>query len=293
MKNIFYLAAVVSFLTSCGNHDEVADAYGNFTTTEVIISAETAGQILYLPHSEGQKVQVNDVAAIIDTVQSFLSVKELEAKRVAARAKIQNINAQIAVYEKQRAVADKELQRFGKMKKDGAATQKQLDDLQGQIDIIDSQIRSVKSNIAAANAEITAISTGIDRAEYLLDRGKIKFPSSGTILNKYCEAGELVSPGKAIYKLALLDTMELKAYISGNQLSSIKIGQDVSVGIDTQDGALKYYTGTISWIASEAEFTPKNIQTKEERLTQVYAFKIRVPNDGAIKINMPGEVRFN
>ncbi len=293
MKNILYLAIWTLFLLSCGNHNEVADAYGNFTTTEVIISSETAGQIMFLPHSEGQFVKKNDIAAIIDTVQSYLSVKEMEAKRDAASAKIQNINAQIAVYKEQRVVLEKELLRFNRMKKEGAATQKQLDDLQGQIDIIDTQIKSVKSNIASANAEIVAIEAGIDRALYLLDRAKVKFPSSGTILNKYCEVGELVNPGKAIFKLALLDTMDLKAYISGSQLAAVKLGQKVSVGIDNGDGTLRNYIGTISWIASEAEFTPKNIQTREERLTQVYAFKIRVPNDGAIKINMPGEVRFN
>ncbi len=178
------------------------------------------------------------------------------------------------------------------MLSDGASTQKQYDDISGQIKIIDRQIEVVQSNRFTIRAEIQAIQAGIFLAKDILSKSRVVFPTQGTILEKYVEIGEIASPGKVLYKIANLDKMELTAYVSGEQLSQVKLGQEATVSIDDVNGGLKDFKGKVTWIASQAEFTPKNIQTKEERLSQVYAIKITVKNDGTIRINMPGEVRF-
>jgi HlyD family secretion protein len=293
MRQMFFLIGITTFFSSaCNKQNNSADAYGNFMADEVIVAAETSGQIKQAFATEGQLVKKGDRALNLDTVQGYLKVTELKAKEKAAIAKLDNISTQIAVYTQQKEVLNKDLSRINKMLSDGAATQKQYDDITGQIQVIDRQIAVVQSNYAAVQAEIQAIRAGVSLSEDMLSKTKISFPVTGTVLEKYVEAGELAVPGKALFKVANLDTMKLTAYVSGKQLTSLKLRQKVTVGIDDKDGGIKKYEGTISWIASQAEFTPKNIQTREERLSQVYAIKIAVKNDGAIRINMPGEVWF-
>ncbi len=292
MKIRYILFAISISLLGCGNGNHEADSYGNFSADEIIIAAETAGRILSMPYDEGHEVKAGMQAFAVDSMQAYLKLKELSARKDAAKAKLRNVETQIEVYEKQKSVLVKERNRFNKMLADGAATPKQIDDFDGQIGIIDTQIKSIASNSLSINAEIKAIEAGLEQAKDMLNKTNPQFLTSGTILEKYAEIGEMANPGKAIYKLANMDTMKLTAYISGNQLSAIQLGQKVTVSIDNPDGSLKDYKGTISWISPQAEFTPKNIQTREERLSQVYALRILVPNDGAIKINMPGEVKF-
>lgn len=293
MRQVFFLIGIAAFFSgACNKQNNSADAYGNFMADEVIVAAETSGQIKQVFASEGQLVKKGDRALILDTVQGYLKVTELKAKEKAAIAKLDNIRTQIAVYNQQREVLNKDLVRINKMLVDGAATQKQYDDITGQIQIIDRQVSVVQSNHAAVQAEIQAIHAGVLLSEDMLSKTKVLFPVTGTVLEKYVETGELAIPGKSLFKVADLDTMKLTAYVSGEQLTSLKLRQKVTVGIDGNDGNIKRYEGTISWIASQAEFTPKNIQTREERLSQVYAIKIAVKNDGAIRINMPGEVWF-
>jgi HlyD family secretion protein len=292
MKTLKYsILLILPVLVSCNNNSKTADAYGNFQAVEVIVSAETSGPIIAANINEGTQIKKGDLAMQIDSVQYALKVNELGAKIKATSAKRSNINAQAAVYEQQKQVALKDLDRIKKMFSDGAATQKQLDDINGQIEVINRQISSVQSNIEGVNAEVSALEAGIAQAKDMLARTKVIAPISGTILEKYAEAGEMAAPGKALFKIADLENMELKAYVSALQLPAIKVGQTVKVSIDGTDGKLIDYQGTISWISDEAEFTPKNIQTREERVSQVYAIKVIVKNDSKIKINMPAEVR--
>jgi HlyD family secretion protein len=292
MKTLKYsILFILPVIVSCNNNSKTANAYGNFQAVEVIVSAETSGPVIAANIDEGTQIKKGDLAMQIDSVQYALKVNELGAKIKATSAKRSNINAQAAVYEQQKQVALKDLERIKKMFADGAATQKQLDDLNGQIEVINRQISSVQSNLEGINAEVSALEAGIAQSKDMLARTKVIAPISGTILEKYAEAGEMAAPGKALFKIADLDNMELKAYVSALQLPSIKIGQTVKVSIDDTDGKLIDYQGTISWISDEAEFTPKNIQTREERVSQVYAIKVVVKNDGKIKINMPAEVR--
>lgn len=294
MKRLnMYVLGLVVLLAACNKGGGEPDAYGNFQATEIMVSAETSGRIVEMPIEEGQKIEKDAIAVIVDSVQYYLKWQELEAKKKAVQAKVPNIQAQVAVNEKQREVLKKELNRFSQMLKDGAATPKQIDDLSGQIDVLDRQILAVKSQLAGIQAEAAAIEAGIAQAKDRLGRTKHVAPVTGVVLQKYAEPGEVTAAGKALFKMADLTQMDLKAYISGRQLSQVKLGQKVTVRIDGAEGKLLPYQGTVSWIASEAEFTPKNIQTREERLSQVYAIKVSVDNDGAIKINMPGEVVFN
>ncbi len=294
MKRIIYIIpAIAVLLSSCNRNNQEADAFGNFQAEEVIVSAETSGPINKVNIEEGMNLKKGDLAMVIDSVQYSLKVNELRSKLKAARARKPNVYAQASVYEQQKQIAQKDLERLKKMFADGAATQKQLDDLNGQIEIINRQISSVQSNLEGIDAEASAYESGILQASDMLKRTKVLVPIDGTILEKYAEMGEMAAPGKALFKMANLEVMELKAYASALQLPAIKIGQTVKVSIDGPDGKMIDFDGTISWISPEAEFTPKNIQTREERVSQVYAIKVRVKNDGTIKINMPAEVRFN
>lgn len=279
-------------VASCSDQNNKADAFGNFEAKEILIASEVSGRITSISVQEGQTALQGEIAVQIDSVQNYLKVNELKAKKEASVSKITNVKAQVEVYEKQKALLEKDRVRISNMFQDGAATQKQVDDLNGQIDVIESQINLVKTNLAAINAEIAAYETGISQAADMLAKTQIYFPANGTVVQRYAEPGEIAAPGKALLKLADLKNMELRAYVSGKQLSGLKLGQKVTVKVDNQLGKYSEYRGTISWISTEAEFTPKNIQTKEERLSQVYAIKILVENDGLIRINMPGEVLF-
>lgn len=294
MRLIFITVSLLALVFSaCNRSNNYTDAYGNFTADEILLAPETGGKIVKTYAHEGADVKQGEIAAQIDSVQYYLKVNELKARKEAAKAKLTNIQAQVDVFEKQKSILERDLIRIKKMLEDGAATQKQYDDITGQIEVINKQKSSVLTNRLAVQAEIKSIQAGISQARDMLNRTKVKFPVSGVILEQYAQQGEIVRPGKAIYKLANLNEMKLKAYVSGQQLSGLKIGQKVIVLVDAPDGGNKEYSGQITWIASKSEFTPKNIQTKEERLSQVYAIEILVNNNGYIKINMPGEVLFS
>jgi HlyD family secretion protein len=289
---IIFVGITILFTVSCNNSNHEADAYGNFMADEIIVSSEVSGRVLQVYAKEGDKIEAGGKAVFLDTAQSHLKVTELQAKEKAAFARLNNLNSQIAVYEQQKSVLQKDFERIGKMLSEGAATQKQYDDVSGKIKVIDKQIAVIFSNKSTVLAEIQAIKAGVLLANNMLSKTKIVFPVDGTVLEKYISVGEVALPGKALFKIANLEEMEITAYVSGKQLTAIKLGQTVTVSIDKAEGGLKDMNGKITWIASQAEFTPKNIQTREERLSQVYAIKVSVKNDGSIRINMPGEVRF-
>ena len=274
----------------CNNTDEKSDAFGNFEADPVIVSTEVSGKILQLNVEKGQKIEAGFVAAIIDTVQTSLKIKQIDAQKASVIAKRQTIQSQIAVFEEQIKNLQTNEKRLAQMVKDQAATQKQLDDITGQISVIVKQIESTKTQFTSVNKELEVLDTQMEATLDLLGRSTIQSPVNGTIMETYAKQGELATPGKALFKIANLDELTLKVYVSGAQLPNVKIGQQVNVFIDKSETENQILSGTVTWISSEAEFTPKIIQTREERVKMVYAVKVAVKNDGTLKIGMPGEV---
>lgn len=280
-----------ALLFSCNNKDEKSDAFGNFESVPVIVSSESQGKILQLNVEKGQKIEAGFVAAVIDTVQLQLKLQQIDAQIAAVNSKKQSIQAQILVFEEQKKNLKTNENRISAMLKDGAATQKQLDDITGQTAVIDKQIASTKTQFTSVNKETEVLETQLLSIHDLLERCYVKSPASGTILETYAEQGELTAPGKPLFKMANLDELTLKVYVSGAQLPNVKIGQQVNVLIDKSETENQTLEGKVTWISSEAEFTPKIIQTKEERVKLVYAVKVAVKNDGTLKIGMPGEIK--
>ena len=292
MKRITIIILAAALFFSCSNHNEKSDAFGNFEADPVIVSSESSGKILQLNVSKGQTFEKGTIAAVTDTVQIDLKLKQIEAQKAAVVANRQSIQAQIGVFKEQIKTLEVNKQRIERMLKDGASTQKQLDDINGQISIIERQIESTRTQFTSVNKELEVLEAQQASTKDLLARCTVETPINGTVLETYVEQGELATPGKPLFKLADLSKLTLKVYVSGAQLSLVKIGQEVDVLIDKSETENQTLTGTVSWISSEAEFTPKIIQTKTERVKLVYAVKVVVKNNGTLKIGMPGEVSF-
>lgn len=292
IDKILIFVALSLILGSCGNSGPKADAYGNFEATEVTISAEGSGRILHLDLEEGQKFQQVIKVGLIDTIQLDLKRLQLVAQRKAMASGVQGILSRIAVYKQQLKNMKKDKHRIDQMHSSGAATEKQVDDVNGQINVVQRQIQAVRTENAKVLANLESLDRQIDALADQIRRHHIWVPISGVILEKYVEPNEMVSMGKPLFKIADLKNMFLRVYVSGQQLPDIKIGQKVQVAFDKDATENSNMQGTISWISSQSEFTPKIIQTKEERVKLVYAVKIRVVNDGRVKIGMPGEVKF-
>jgi len=278
----------------CKNEAPPADANGHFEATEVTVSAEVGGRLLMLKAEEGQTIQANEWVAQVDTTLLHLQKEALEASLRAIGKKTQDPNPQIAVLEEQKRNVLREIARFEKLVAEKAALPKQLDDLRGQLDVVEAQIAAARRQAGNVNTGILSEREPIQAQIQLLDeqirRCEVYNPITGVVLAKLAEPSEMVAPGSPLYRIARLDTLELRAYVSGSQLPTLKMGRQVQVQIDTPDGSLRKVPGRVSWISQKAEFTPKTIQTREERVNLVYAFKVRVPNDGSLKIGMPGEV---
>lgn len=292
MKTKIILAAVnivALGLVSCNNGDEKADGYGNFEATEVTVSAENNGKIMAFQVEEGQQIPKNEMVGYIDTIPLSLKKQQLQASKETIGSKSRSVLSQINVLQAQLKTAKTNRERIQKMLADNAATQKQLDDINGEVRVLQQKMQSVKQQNGPVISELQSTDIQIKQLEDQIEKSKIINPISGTVLVKYAEPGEIASFGKPLYKIADLDTMQLRVYVSEPQLSQMETGETVEVKIDTPDG-MKTYDGTISWIASEAEFTPKIIQTKEERVDLVYAVKVDVKNDGGLKIGMPAEM---
>lgn len=283
-------------LQSCGDDKNAADAFGNFEAEEVIVSAEATGRIQSLTFEEGQTLKEGQVVGMIDTTQLDLKKAQLEATIGAVSSKVRDIQSQIDVLEEQKANAVREFDRAKKLFKDSAITKKQLDDLEGQVKVIEKNIIATKRALSDANrgimSESRPLEVQIRQIEDNLGKSYIISPINGVVLNKYTNQHEMAVYGKPLFKIADLDEMTLRAYVSGDQLSKVKIGATVKVRIDASDEQYNNFDGVVEWISNKAEFTPKIIQTKEERVNLVYAIKVKVRNDGKIKIGMPGEVKF-
>ncbi len=293
MKTRILTVIAAVMLAGCHRNDNVADAYGNFEATEVTVSSETGGRILELNVSEGNDINEGEVIALIDTTLFHLQKGEIDAGMRSIRTRISSINAQNAILDQQIENLNVNIARIGNMLKEEAATQKQYDDLTGQLAVLQKQVAANNTQKTSIAAELSVYESKKATVNEQLLRSTVKSPLKGIIIEKYSEAGEITAAGKPLVKIADLTLIRLKAYVSGAQLGSIRIGQECSVRIDNGRKDYRTFSGRISHIAGKAEFTPKIIQTKEERVTLVYAVLIDVINDGTIKSGMPGEVIFD
>jgi len=292
MKKFFLPLSVLLLVAACGRGESDADAWGTFEADEVIISSETSGRILTMDVDEGMVVDGGAVIAVTDTVMLLLQRAELDAVTAGAQSRLAGIAAQDAVLRQQMDNLSVNITRTRRMLADGAATQKQLDDLTGQMDVLKKQSEANDTQRRTVAAELQGVAAKRAIINEQIKRSTIRAPFTATAIEKYVSAYELTSAGKPLVKLADMSTMNLKVWVSGAQLSEIKIGATCTARIDEGEKGFKNYTGTITNVSEKAEFTPKIIQTKEERVTLVYAVTIAVPNDGSIKSGMPGEVIF-
>ncbi len=295
MKNSWIIVVSLLVLSACSSGSEDADASGSFEAVEAVISSEATGTLLQFDINEGQAVQAGQVLGYVDSLQLHLKKQQLLAQMAGLLSQQPNISTQIAALQEQVSSATREKQRVTSLIKAEAATQKQLDDVTTQLELAQRQLLAVKSSLGNTSSSLyqqtTALQFQVEQLNDQLNKCRLVSPQNGTILSKYNEVNELALMGKPLYKIADLSKMTLKAYFTGNQLPILKLNQNVKVYIDGADGNKKEYTGRISWISDQAEFTPKTIQTKDERANQVYAVKVIVENDGQIKVGMYGEVQ--
>lgn len=283
------IITLVLSMSSCGGDNGKADGYGNFEATEITISAENNGKLMQFNVKEGDLLEKGTFLGYIDTIPLSLKREQLLSSKAVVSSQSKSVLSQISVLNAKLKTANANKLRAENLIADNAGTQKQLDDINGDIDVIKQQILSVEIQNAPVVNELKSIDVQLRQIDDQILKSKIINPVNGTVLTKYAEASEITSFGKPLYKIADLSIMKLRAYLSETQLAGLKIGQEVTVKIDDTD-AMQSHIGTISWVASEAEFTPKIIQTKEERVALVYAIKVDVPNDGSLKIGMPAEV---
>ncbi len=290
---ILLFALATAFLTSCTHQQTLSYGYGNFDAhAEVIVSSQTMGELLQLKVEEGDLLKAGQLVGLVDTTQLYLKKAVLMNQKKVVASRLQNINASIAVQQQQLRINEINRRRIQNLFKNQAATQKQMDDINGLVDLTKKQIAATRTQKDNVFLKIQSVDAQVAQVNESIQQSLIRNPVEGTVLVKYAEKGELATPGKPLYKIANLKTLELNAFVSGSQLSKIKLGQRVKVFYDKNKKADNEVNGTVLWISSQAEFTPKTIQTKQERVDLVYAVKIKVPNsNGAIKIGMPGEFR--
>ena len=298
MKRLLIITAIGLILLSCNRNKFEHDASGTFEATEIIVSAEASGKIEVFNIAEGDVLTKDQYLGYIDTTQLYLKKLQLQATTKAITVKRPDISLQIAATKDQIVKAELDKKRIESMFGDGAATQKQVDDVNSQLAVLKStlgaQLNTLSTSVNSIDKESGVYEIQVAQIEDQLVKSRIVNPIEGTVLNKYAEVKEMTSPGKPLYRIADTKHLFLRAYIVSNQLGEVKIGQQASVYINTADGAQKSYSGTVSWISDKAEFTPKTIQTQDERQNLVYAIKIAVENtDGMIKIGMYGDVNFN
>ncbi|HOY51606.1 MAG TPA: HlyD family efflux transporter periplasmic adaptor subunit [Prolixibacteraceae bacterium] len=287
---ILWVAALV--FAGCHSETGQADAYGTFEVTEVTVSAETGGRILLFDIREGQDVAEGEEIALIDTTLFHLQKGELEASMKSVMTRIPQVNGQNDILRQQIENLEVNISRIEKMLKNDAATQKQYDDLTGQVAVLRKQMAANHTQKASIAAEQTVLASKMATLYEQIRRSHVRSPLKGVILEKYAEAGEITAPGRPLAKLADLSVVRLKVYVSGAQLGKVKTGAPCTVRIDDGEKDYRSFPGTVSHVSDKAEFTPKIIQTREERVTLVYAVTIDVANDGSMKPGMPGEALF-
>lgn len=299
MKTVFFgatSALLIFSFSSCSNNSMKHDATGVFEATEVTLSAKTQGEIVSLVCEEGDEVTAGQSLGLIDTTMLSLQKKALLANMSATDARRLDVSSQVASLKQQKANIEQEMARFTRLLQKGAASQKQVDDLNHQIAVVQKQITALNDQVSSTNRSIgnqsSAIEAQVEQIQKQLHDCSVSSPIEGVILNKYAEQGEYAAPGKALLKIGDLKRIRLRAYVTAPQLTNLKLGQKVKVFADLGEKEQKEYEGTLTWISDKAEFTPKTIQTRDERANLVYAVKISVENDGTIKCGMYGNVDF-
>ena len=289
------LAGVTLMMAACGGNEKEYDATGTFEATETTVFAEQNGTLLTFSVNEGDNIEANLEVGLIDTTQTWLKIQQLDATKKVYQSQKPDMERQIAATRQQLAKARLDEQRYRELVADGAAPSKMLDDAASQVKVLqrqlDAQISAFNTQISTLNSQITSTDVQKDQLFDQLRKCYVVTPTKGTVLEKYVERGEFVSTGKPLFKIADTENMHLRAYVTSAQLQHIKLGQQVKVFADYGDNQRKEYEGTISWISSRSEFTPKTILTDDERADLVYAVKVAVKNDGFIKIGMYGEVK--
>ena len=296
-RNLLGLCTLLALFSACGNGAPKYDATGTFETTEVLVSAEASGRLLYFDIEEGMLLKAGEEVGVVDTVQLYLKKLQLEASIKSVEEQRPDILKQVAATKEQISAAQRERNRVANLLKVGAANQKQLDDAEDQLEVLRKQLVAQNSTLSNSHQSLTwqSSSVGIQVAqvEDQLKKCHITSPITGTVLAKYAEAGELTAMGTPLFKVADTEQMYLRAYITSEQLSQVKLGQKVTVFSDYGTDEHKQYPGVVTWISDTSEFTPKTILTKNERANLVYAVKIAVHNDGLLKIGMYGGVEFS
>jgi HlyD family secretion protein len=299
MNKLFALFLALLFfagIISCKNTKRSSDAYGVFEATEITVSSESNGKMLYFNVEEGNTYQHGEVLGCIDTVQIHLQLKQLDASIGAAMARRPDLPSQVRTLYNKLETLNKEKNRIATLVAANAASSKQLDDIVAEIDMTNSQIAAMESNLTITNKaimeEVEAMRFQKMQFQDILTKSYIKAPITGTVLKKYIEPNELAFQGKPLFKIADLENMFIRVYITEDMLSTIRLGQSVDIHLDMPHDQEKVIEGVVSWISAKAEFTPKMIQTKNERVNLVYAVKVAFQNDGSAKIGMPGDVKF-
>jgi HlyD family secretion protein len=296
MKKILTIASAVVLTAACGQSEREYDATGVFEATEVTVSAEQSGTLLQLALEEGDSVEAGREVGLIDTTQIWLKMQQTEATKAVYQSQKPDMEKQIAATRQQLAKAKTERQRYRELVADGAAPRKMLDDAANQVEVLqrqlDAQVSSLHTQLSTLNSQASTTDVQMRQLSDQLGKCHVKAPTAGTVLEKYAEPGEFVAPGKPLFKVGNVSRMYMRAYVTSAQLQQVKVGQPVKVFADYGGDKRKEYSGTVSWISSRSEFTPKTILTDDERADLVYAVKIAVNNDGNIKIGMYGEVSF-
>jgi HlyD family secretion protein len=292
MKTSTLIFLSLLLLTGCKSKNQQADAFGNFEATEVTVSAETSGRVVKMNVSEGDLLDKGSPIALIDTVLLNLQKDEILSAIKSVRTKLSSTSAQNDILQQQIANLNIDLKRIGNMLRDEAATKKQFDDLSGQIEVLKKQVAANNTQKASIMAEISVYESKKATLSEQISRSTVKSPLKGTVIEKYSEEGELTAAGKPLAKIADLSLIKLKVYVSGAQLGKVKIGDECTVRIDDGKKGYSNFKGKVSQISDKAEFTPKIIQTREERVILVYEVAILVANDGTLKSGMPGEAVF-
>lgn len=289
------ITAAAALLVACGGGPNEYDASGVFEATEVTVSARASGELVWFDPAEGQTVAADEAVGLVDTTQLYLQKMQLLGTLRAVDARRYDVGRQVASLGEQLSAQRREQARFGNLVRDGAATQKQLDDIAAAVATLEKQLAAQTATLASANAsldgEAQALAAQLAQLDDRIAKSVVASPIDGTVLARYAERGELAAQGRALFKVADLERMFLRVYITAGQLASIRLGQRVRVFADPGgDGRRREYAGTVSWISDRAEFTPKTIQTRDERANLVYAVKVAVPNDGYIRSGMYGDM---
>ena len=290
------LILITALLLACSNGNGDFDATGTFESEEVIVSSEAMGKLLKFDVEEGMILKQDQVVGLVDTTQLYLKKKQLESTIRSVLSKQPDIPKQLAAIQEQIATAEREKIRIENLVSSDAATTKQLDDINSQLDLLNKQYDATKSSLTITKqgmrSETLPLIAQVEQIQDQINKSIIRNPIDGTVLTRYAMQDEVTSNGKALYKIADLSEMILRAYINGDQLGQVKLDQKVKVFVDKGDGEQKELAGEIYWVSSKSEFTPKTIQTKDERANLVYAIKVKVKNDGYLKIGMYGEIKF-